>query len=160
MKKSVQVRGEIISYFFVALAGVAVQLIVSSIAQRQFSVQYKNSVALGYAASVVTGFFLTKIFTFKSGQGRTRRQILKYLLITTISGFITTYGAYYTKAILEAIFNQDFVISPFNYSINVIELVSHITGMGFSFIFNFVGHKFFTFRTTGFYEKLNAKFFG
>jgi putative flippase GtrA len=38
--------------------------------------------------------------------------------------------------------------------VNVNKLASHTTGMGLSFVSNYILHKRFTFRDTGFYDKL------
>jgi hypothetical protein len=37
------------------------------------------------------------------------------------------------------------------------ETFSHLTGMGCSFLANYYGHKFLTFRSTGIYDKIKTR---
>lgn len=150
---------ELISYFFVAASGVIIQLIVSSITQHYFAFNFEDSVTIGYIVAFVFGFFLTKIFAFgKKDSKNSSREAIKFLFVSIFSGLITVKGAFYGKFLFGSIpfLRTNFLLM--DKTIDVVELFSHFFGMGLSFVLNFVSHKYFTFRTTGFYNYLNVSF--
>lgn len=81
----------ILRYFIVASTGVLVQLIVSSVAQSLFHIGFEVSIFWGYVVALVVGFYLAKSYVFV--QTSSKRELLKYLLVSTLSGFFTVKGA-------------------------------------------------------------------
>ncbi|MFD2572361.1 GtrA family protein [Spirosoma soli] len=149
-------RRDVFAYFIVAAIGASLQLVVGSLLQEWFHVSYESALLVGYVVAFFVGFFLTKIFAFNAkNSAKTRREAAKFTMVSVISGLITVYGSsiLYNYSISEIrLFT---VVIPFSVKVvNVNKLASHTTGMGLSFISNYVLHKTFTFRNTGFYEKL------
>ena len=59
--------------------------------------------------------------------------------------------------LLENIFGTINIKIPFSDKmIHVNQLISHLTGMVFSFFSNYYLHKTFTFKSTGFYDRLKT----
>lgn len=149
-------RRDIFAYFIVAAIGASLQLVISSISQEWFKISYEQAILLGYIVSFFVGFVLTKLFAFNAkNSAKTRREIAKFTMVSVISCLITVFGS---SLLYDFSMNHiqafTFVI-PFSVKVvNVNKLVSHTTGMGLSFISNYILHKTFTFRNTGFYEKL------
>ena len=86
---------------------------------------------------------------------QSKRQIVKYSMVSILSCLITVYGS----AILYDLSNQrlgafTFLI-PFSVKeVNLNKLFSQVVAMGASFLSNYILHKQFTFRDTGFYDRL------
>ncbi|MGV3557333.1 GtrA family protein [Larkinella arboricola] len=149
---------DLLAYFIVAAIGASLQIVVSSLLQEWFQISYENGVLIGYVSSFFIGFFLTKLLAFNAkNSAKTRREMAKFAMVSVISCLITVYGA-------SALYNLSlshgshytFTIPNSVKTVNVNKLVSHTAGMGASFVSNYVLHKTFTFRNTGFYEKLKA----
>ena len=151
-------RRDVLAYFFVAATGLLVQL-VSAHYLYEAGYEYGISIAIGYLIASVVGFWLTKIFAFSSKQPqKTRREMVKYIAISAFAGGVMVAFANLTLDILAYYFPDDSSFLPFlkRFSKNPKELFSHITGAGFSFLTNYVGHKSFTFKSTGFYDRIKA----
>lgn len=154
--KSIFNKKDLISYFLVAGSGAIVQIISGAILKDWFNLSYTNTVASGYIVAFFYGFSLTKLFAFGIRYSRrTTREIFKFILVSIGSFFITVYISLLTYTILNS-YGEDFYYRiPFAVKeINLSQLFSTITGMGLSFLFNFIMHKIFTFKESGFYEKL------
>lgn len=111
----------------------------------------KWSVFFSYMTATLVSFIPAKVFAFSAKEsGNTRRESLKFIVIATlalgIQVFITTLAL-------------DNIANPFfpQHSIIVREKFSHLIGMGFSFLANYYGHKFLTFRSTGIYDKIKTR---
>ncbi|MCK8491102.1 MULTISPECIES: GtrA family protein [Spirosoma] len=149
-------KRDLIAYFIVAAIGASLQLIVGTLLQEWFPVTYEQALLAGYVSSFFIGFYLTKLFAFNAkNSAKTRREIAKFTLVSILSCIITVYGSsllyQFSTERMEAIL---FTI-PFSVKVvNINKLASHTAGMGLSFISNYVLHKQFTFRNTGFYDKL------
>ena len=144
-------------YFIAAFAGVVVQYIVgTTILLNHFGLEPKLSFAIGFIVSFPVGFFLTKLLAFDARHsGQTKREFIKYMLTVVASGFITVYGAVYSIKFLLFLFGNPKMTIPFtSYQFSPVGSVGHFMGMGMSFVFNFLVHKWFTFNETGIYEKL------
>jgi len=152
---------DIIAYFLVAATGVVIQLLVGSLSQEWFPVTFKESLILGYIIASISGFFLTKLFAFSNkSPNKSRREMVKFTMVTLLSFVITVYGSDALFNISESSFGLHTVLLPFSVkTINVNKLLSQLCCMGISFISNYTLHKKFTFQNTGFYERLKKLLF-
>jgi putative flippase GtrA len=152
---------DIIAYFLVAGTGVVIQLLVGSLSQEWFSISFKQSLILGYIMASVSGFFLTKLFAFSNrSPTKSRREMLKFTLVTLLSFIITVYGSNALFSIPESLFGVHIMHVPFSLkTVNVNQLLSQLCCMGISFFSNYALHKKFTFQNTGFYERLKKLLF-
>ncbi|WP_128545179.1 GtrA family protein [Larkinella soli] len=149
-------RKDVIAYFIVAAIGASLQLLVGTLTQEWFPVTYEQALLIGYVTSFFIGFFLTKLFAFNARNStKTRREMTKFAMVSVISCIITVYGSSLLYSASTASLGVFSFVIPFSVKVvNVNKLVSHTAGMGLSFISNYILHKTFTFRNTGFYEKL------
>lgn len=160
MKSIFKIDKSLVSYFFVALTGVLTQLVVSSVSQKMFGMEYKLSIALGYFIAFVITFPLINRYSFTiDNNGKIRNRILKYCIVSAFSGLITVYGADFCLLTIRKIFGQEAEhIIFYGKDIDIFKLVSHFFGMGSSFVFNYVSHKRFTFKKTDLLSRLLSKF--
>ncbi|TAF96451.1 MAG: GtrA family protein [Runella slithyformis] len=150
---------DLIAYFLIAGTGAAVQLVVGSFFRNYTS--FFTSVTLGYIVSFGVGFVLTKLFAFDArNTNKTRREMVKFVMVAAFSFGVMMGVAFVTLSILHRISAKDMVYHiPFEFlpqkyrDINVSEASSTFAGMGFSFVSNYVLHKTFTFKNTGFYDR-------
>ncbi len=153
---------DLIIYFLIAGTGATVQFIAGSFFRNY--VNFYTSVSLGYIVSFVVGFVLTKLFAFDArNTNQTRREMVKFGIVAAISFGITVGVAALTLAILHSSDPNDFIYQlPFSFipekyrEINVTEASSTLAGMGLSFVSNYILHKTFTFKSTGFYDRAKA----
>lgn len=158
MKDKLFNQKDLIAYFIVAAIGASLQIVVSSLLQEWFKVSYENGVLLGYISSFFIGFFLTKLLAFNAkNSAKTRREMVKFAMVSVISCLITVYGA---SALYNYSISQSgiymFTLPGSVKTVNMNKLFSHTFGMGLSFISNYILHKTFTFKDTGFYERLKS----
>lgn len=149
-------RRDLIAYFIVAAIGASLQLLVGSLLQEWFPVTYEQALLAGYIAAFFIGFYLTKLFAFNAkNSAKTRREIAKFTLVSIVSCLITVYGSSLLYNYSVDLMHSVMFTIPFSVKVvNVNKLVSHTSGMGLSFISNYILHKRFTFHNTGFYDKL------
>jgi putative flippase GtrA len=149
-------RRDVLAYFIVAAIGASLQLIAGSILQDWFQLTYKEALLVGYIVAFVVGFFLTKLFAFNAkNSAQTKREAIKFTLVSILSCLITVYGSALLYDYSVSQFKPLTFLVPFSVKeVNVSKLASQVAGMGASFLNNYVLHKQFTFRDTGFYEKL------
>lgn len=159
-KDLINVR-DIIAYFLVAATGVVVQLLIGSLSQDWFSITFKESLILGYLMASFTGFFLTKLFAFNNkNSGKSRREMVKFSLVTLLSFLITVYGADALFKISLTVLGVHSFLIPFSVkTVDINKLFSQLFCMGLSFVSNYTLHKTFTFQNTGFYERLKKLLF-
>ncbi len=137
------------TFFLTALFGASVNF-VSQILYRNYF-DYTASVFFGYLTATVASFIPQKVFAFSAkGTGNTGREAIKYVIIALVALVVQVYVAKYT---LEWIANPIFP----QFSTFWREKGSHVTGMGFSFLANYFGHKLLTFRSTGMYDRLTSR---
>jgi putative flippase GtrA len=149
-------KKDLIAYFLVAGSGALIQILVGSLLRKYVS--YSSSVSLAYVIAFFVGFILTKMFAFDArNSNQTRREMIKFLLVATGSWGITIFFAVVSLKFVNTHFGQ-FQYSPSfkKEPININELGCQVVGMGFSFVFNYILHKTFTFKSTGFYDRLKA----
>lgn len=149
-------KKDLIAYFLVAGTGAAVQLIAGSVLRNNFKLSFDDTVSFAYFISFIVGFVLTKMFAFDArNTNQTRREMLKFLLVALASWQITVFFSSLTLNVVNEKFGQNTLIVPIiSKPMNLNELGSQVVGMGFSFVFNYVLHKTFTFKSTGFYDRL------
>jgi putative flippase GtrA len=148
-------KKDLIAYFLVAGTGALVQLICGSIF-RDF-MNYNAALTWAYVVSFVVGFVLTKMFAFNArNTNQTRREMVKFLVVSAISLGITVGMAHVGLALIRGMYPQDIRLdSPFGKNqFNISELSGQFIGMGCSFVSNYFLHKTFTFKSTGFYNRL------
>jgi putative flippase GtrA len=101
------------------------------------------SVFWAYMISTAASFLPAKLWAFSAqSTGNTKREWLKFFMVASIAlGVQEAVSISALKWIANPHFSE--------YSLFLREKGSHVVGMGCSFIANFLGHRFFTFRTTG-----------
>ncbi len=106
------------------------------------------SVFWAYMISTAVSFIPAKLWAFSAkSSGNTRREWFKFFIVATLA-----LGVQELVSILALHFVANTYFSA--YSLFIREKGSHLAGMACSFIANFLGHRFFTFRTTGLYDFL------
>lgn len=149
-------RRDIIAYFIVAAIGASLQLVIGTLLQEWFQMTYEQALLIGYVVSFFVGFVLTKLFAFNAkNSAQTRREVAKFTLVSILSCLLTVYGSAGLYAYSISTMQTVTVVIPASVKVvNLNKLGAHTVGMGLSFVSNYILHKTFTFRNTGFYEKL------
>jgi putative flippase GtrA len=158
------VKGLVI-YFLIACTGFSTNVGSRIIYSELFGIRFSLSVTLAYATGMVVGFVLTKMFAFGArNSGNTYREMVKFAMVSAVALLVTLAFS----LVFLALFNWYFEYDPVNHefiSTNIMklgipvinrELASHLGGTGFGFFANFFGHKFFTFKSTGYYDKIKT----
>lgn len=149
---------DLFAYFIVAGTGAVIQLVCSSLIQDWFNITFQQSIWPSYIVSFAAGFTLTKLFAFDARKtNQTRREMIKFIMVATFSGFVTDFGtrfAYYLSNNYLEVYT--YILPGSVKAVNVNEMVCYIFGMGCSFISNYILHKTFTFKSTGFYDRLKV----
>ncbi len=144
---------DVIAYFFVAGTGASVQFIAGSFFRNY--VDYKLSVALGYIVSFIVGFVLTKMFAFDARNSQqTQREMLKFGMVSLFSFWLTVYGSVFLLKPINNAYNFPPFKLPVIGEVHLNESLALLAAMGMSFSCNYVLHKTFTFRSTGFYDRI------
>lgn len=109
---------------------------------------YAWSIFGAYIIATVVSFVPSKIYAFSAkSSGNTQREWMKFFLIALLGlGVQTLISVWFLHKIANPFFGEQ--------TLFLREKASHLVGMGCSFIANFLGHRFFTFRTTGIYNLL------
>lgn len=151
-------RRDLIAYFVVAAVGALTNLLAATILQEWFPISYKSALFGGYWVSFVAGYFLTRLFAFNAkNTTQTRRQVIKFTLVSIWSCLITVYGSAILYDISKEWLGTFTFLIPFSVKeVNLNKLFSQIAAMCASFLSNYILHKQFTFRDTGFYGRLKA----
>lgn len=149
-------RRDLVAYFIVAATGALSNLLVATILQEWFTISYKSALFAGYWFSFVVGYFLTRLFAFNAkNTAQSRRQIVKFILVSILSCLITVYGSAILYELSKSWLGVFNFLIPFSVKkVNLNKLFSQVAAMGASFLSNYILHKQFTFRDTGFYDRL------
>lgn len=111
---------------------------------------FEISLIMAYYTGLIFNFSLSKIFVFNSNKsGKTAREFIKFFLVAS-GGVIALYIA---SVFVFSLSNLYFTFYP----IHLRKSVAHIIGIGVGFIINFVGHKFFSFRSSGLWKFITKK---
>ncbi|MHA8051724.1 GtrA family protein [Aquirufa sp. ROCK-SH2] len=148
-------KKDLIAYFLIAGTGACVQLIAGGLIKDWFKLPYESSIFPAYLIALVVGFVLTKLFAFNARQSnQTKREMIKFLMVALFSGFVTWFFSVMPYKWIHTKYEDYFFQIPFAVKkINLTQISTTINGMGFSFISNFVLHKTFTFKKSGFYDR-------
>lgn len=162
-------------YLLIACAGVGSNVVAATLLRRQFGTGYGSSIVLGYLTGMVIGFVLTKLFAFNArNSGNVVREAIKFFMVSMVALCVTWffselilrlvnyYFSHYPSAQihLEALvgdlsqLTHDITGLPLKLAFIDRQLFSHLGGIGFGFFANFFGHKYFTFKTTGVYNRI------
>jgi putative flippase GtrA len=136
------------AYFLTAASGVVVQYVVGTIiCIRYLGLPFNEGVSYGYLAAIPVGFILSKNYVFDAKKsGNTGKEVGRYIITLIISYLITVKGAQYSLEFLTHAFGDFKTNIPLtDLHFSPIGSFSHFAGMGFSFIFNYLAHKKFTF---------------
>ncbi|QRR01048.1 GtrA family protein [Dyadobacter sandarakinus] len=149
---------DLIAYFLVAGTGAVIQLVSSSLIQDWFGISWSDSIIPSYMVGFVVGFVLTKLFAFDARRSnQTRREMIKFFMVALISLGVTkifTVGSFELATSYFGLGIYEVKIPFAKKAVNVTEMGSYLVGMGFSFVSNYILHKTFTFKSTGFYNRL------
>ena len=146
---------DLFAYFIVAGLGAFVQLLSGGLLKDWFRISYEDSILPAYFISLVVGFFLTKVFAFNARESKqTRREMSKYVLVASFSGIITWLFSTIPYDFIHARYPDFFFHIPYSVKkINITQIGTTIHGMGYSFVSNYILHKTFTFKSSGFYDR-------
>lgn len=148
-KPKIKELKDFIPFFLTGVLGASINFI-SQIFYRNF-LDFDSSVLCGYLTGAVLTFLPNKRYAFSAGQtGNTGREMVKYIVIALVALVVQVYVAKYTL---------EWVANPLFPSVDkfIREKVSHLTGMGISFMANYFGHKLLTFRSTGMYDRIRPR---
>ncbi len=148
-------RKDLVAYFVIAGIGAFVQLLTGALLKDWFQMSYENTILPAYFLSVIVGFVLTKLFAFNARQTKhTQREMIKFLAVATFSGFVTWFFSVIPYAMISRNYHDLYFHIPYSVKpVNFTQLSTTLNGMGFSFVSNFVLHKTFTFKSSGFYDR-------
>lgn len=148
-------KTDLVAYFLIAGTGAVIQLLAGALLKDWFHLTYESSVLPAYFISLIFGFILTKLFAFNARQTQqTRREMLKFLMVATFSGFVTWICSVMSYRLLHENMADLYLRIPYSFKeVNVTQISTTVVGMGFSFISNYVLHKTFTFKSSGFYDR-------
>lgn len=141
---------EFVSFFLTALLGASVNFFSQVFYRDYFS--FNTSVLLGYLTATIVSFVPTKLYAFSAkNSGNSKREMVKFLAIAAVAWVVQVGVAAGTlKWVANPLLTGH--LSEFWR-----EKFSHVTGMGFSFLANFFGHKLLTFRSTGVYDRIRSR---
>jgi putative flippase GtrA len=148
-------RKDLIAYFIIAGIGAVIQLLAGGLLKDWFRLSYEATILPAYFVSLIVGFILTKLFAFNARQTQqTQREMIKFLLVATFSGFVTWFFSVTPYAFIAKSYPDIIIQIPYSIKrVNITQVGTTVNGMGFSFISNYVLHKSFTFKSSGFYDR-------
>ncbi len=157
-KSKILNRKDLIAYFIVAGTGAAIQLVSSSFLQDWFDLTFEQSILPSYGIGLIVGFVLTKLFAFDARKSsQTNREMVKFVMVALFSYLVTYLFASLAVFISDKYFQSyEFTIPYSRKAVDVNEMACYLFGMGWSFISNYTLHKTFTFKSTGFYDRLKT----
>lgn len=165
-------------YLGIACVGVASNLITATVLRQSFAVNFGSSIVLGYLAGMVIGFFLTKAFAFNArNSGNATREAIKFFMVSMVALTVTWFfseislrviNAWFvrvplTQTLLEALVMEtsngfsDLLGVKLSLAFIDRQFFANLGGIGFGFFANFFGHKYFTFKSTGLFERIFAR---
>lgn len=137
-------------YFGSAFVALVVNLLSRIFYELFFS--FGVSVALGYISGHFVNFAISAKYIFpKDKYKSTKIAFVKFSLVACIGLFVQTFVAVFALEVLQG--------ANVGLGMQWQKLLAHFCGIGSSFICNFLGHKFFSFRTSKFEQSLQNKFY-
>lgn len=136
-------------YFGSAFIALVVNLISRIFYELFFS--FGVSVALGYISGHFVNFAISAKYIFpKDKYKSTKIAFVKFSLVAFVGLFVQTFVAVFALRILQG--------ANLGLGMQWQKLLAHFCGIGSSFICNFLGHKFFSFKDSKFEQSLQNKF--
>lgn len=109
------------------------------------------SVALGYISGHFVNFAISAKYIFpKDKYKSTKIAFVKFSLVAFVGLVVQSFVAVFALQILQG--------ANLGLGIELQKLLAHFCGIGSSFICNFLGHKFFSFKDTALEQSLQNKF--
>ena len=145
--------------------GTAVNIFSRIVYSERFGVAFGTSVVIAYATGMVVGFTLSKLFAFKSRTSNNAySEAAKFVLVSAAALTVTWLVSVFIKHEADVIFANNPGIYQAAVKVAIAtgrtfvnrELAAHVIGIGLGFFVNYFGHKFFTFRNTGVWAKVQA----
>lgn len=148
-------RKDLIAYFIIAGIGAVIQLLAGGLLKDWFRMSYESTILPAYFVSLLVGFVLTKLFAFNARQTKqTQREMIKFLMVASFSGFVTWFFSVLPYSYIARHYTDFFIQIPYSIKrVNITQVGTTMNGMGFSFVSNYVLHKSFTFKSSGFYDR-------
>jgi putative flippase GtrA len=149
---------DLIAYFLIAGTGALIQLLAGALLKDWFRLAYESTILPSYFISLIAGFIMTKLFAFDARKTQqTRREMIKFMMVATFSGFVTWGFSIIPYHFIQSTYKDLFIKIPYSFKqVNVTQISTTLNGMGFSFISNYVLHKTFTFKSSGFYDRFKV----
>ena len=142
-------HSQFVRYFWLSIFALVVNLISRIFYELFFG--FGVSVALGYISGHFVNFAISAKYIFpKDKYKSTKIAFVKFSLVACIGLFVQTFVAVFALEALQG--------ANVGLGMQWQKLLAHICGIGSSFICNFLGHKFFSFRTSAFEQSLQNKF--
>lgn len=138
---------QLVKYF--AVGGTAAVINFASRFAYELVFPFDASIALAYLTGMIFNFSLSKSHVFNkrtSGQGY--REATKFFVISLTGLFVTWVATIFTLSLL----GESLIINSISNS-----TLAHTAGIGFAFIWNFLLHKFISFKETGLWHQLKSK---
>ncbi len=130
-------NSQFLRYFGAAFVALVVNLLSRIFYELFFS--FGLSVALGYVSGHFVNFAISQKYIFpKDKYKSTKIAFVKFSLVACVGLFVQTFIAIVAINALQG--------ANVGISLELQKLIAHICGIGASFICNFLGHKFFSFR--------------
>lgn len=130
-------NSQFLRYFGSAFVALCVNLISRIFYELFFG--FGLSVALGYVSGHFVNFAISQKYIFpKDKYKSTKIAFVKFSLVACVGLFVQTFIAIVAINALQG--------ANVGISLELQKLIAHICGIGASFICNFLGHKFFSFR--------------
>ena len=136
-------------YFGSAFVALVVNLLSRIFYELFFS--FGVSVALGYISGHFVNFAISAKYIFpKDKYKSTKIAFVKFSLVACIGLFVQTFVAVFALEVLQG--------ANLGLGMQWQKLLAHFCGISSSFICNFLGHKFFSFKDTALEQSLQNKF--
>ena len=132
-------------YFGSAFVALVVNLLSRIFYELFFS--FGVSVALGYVSGHFVNFAISAKCIFPKRYKSTKIAFVKFSLVAVVGLVVQTFVAVFALEMFKGA----------NLSIEWQKLLAHFCGIGCSFICNFLGHKFFSFRDSALEQSLQNK---
>lgn len=153
-------------YLIMAIIGFSTNVGSRVFYREVLGIDFGVSVVLAYFTGMIVGFVLSKLFVFKAQEnGNIWREMIKFTLVSIVAMLVTLVGSLIALRIFNWYFQAnpeqhklvaDLIANTFHIKAINRELASHLAGTCVGFFANFFGHKLFTFRTTGYWDKMIA----
>lgn len=119
--------------FLAMIVNIASRFLLSKV------IAFSVAVFIAYWIGHIVNFIVSDRFVFKGKEQRnTSTTFLKFTTVALAGLVVTFVVSILARTILEKLF-------PF-WGLEMRETLAHITGIGCSFVFNYLGHIFFSFR--------------